>query len=114
MTPSVFVFLLSFVTGGDLKADARSAAKTTGCTQVSQCQVMEVGSRPCGGPSDFIVYCSKTTDVAKLKKKVKAATEAEKATNATDGLMGTCSVLAKPKAKLEKGACSIEADDPVL
>src|SRR3954464_13804418 len=103
MAPSVFVFLLSFVSASDLKSEARALVKTTGCTQVSQCQVLEVGSRPCGGPSEYLVYCSKSTDVAKLKKKAKAATDAEKATNATEGLMGTCEALSPPKVKLEKG-----------
>jgi hypothetical protein len=108
MSPLPLFVLLSLAADGDLKAAARAVVKTTGCTQVSQCQVMPVGSRPCGGPSEFLVYCAKSTDEKKLKAKVKAATDAEKALNATDGLMGTCQVLSSPTVKLVKGACVAE------
>ncbi len=102
------LLMLSLHAEPDQKSAARAVVKTTGCKQVSQCQVMPMGSRPCGGPAEFLVYCAKTTDLKKLKAKVKAATDAEKALNATDGLMGTCNVLSAPAVKLQKGACVAE------
>lgn len=96
----------------DPKSRAREVVKATGCTRPSQCHAIEMGSRPCGGPSEFLVYCSLSTDVKKLKTRVKAATDAEKALNATQDLMSICSVLAAPKVKLEKGVCVAEEAKP--
>ena len=109
MSASALLLMLSLAAEPDAKSAARALVKATGCKQVTHCQVMPMGSRPCGGPSEFLVYCSKTTDLKKLKAKVKTVTDGEKATNATEGLMGTCQVLTPPKVKLENGACVVDA-----
>lgn len=89
-----------------LKAEARALSKSSGCTQLSQCKALPLGSRPCGGPSEFLVYCAPSTDEKALEAKAKQVSEAEKAQNATSGTMGICTALTPPKLKLEKGQCS--------
>ena len=90
---------------GALKASARALIKTTGCTKASQCKQQPMGNRPCGGPSEFLVYCAATTDEKKLKQKAQLVTDAEKSFNSKSQLMGTCDVLAAPKLKLESSEC---------
>ena len=92
-----------------LKSAARSLAKSTGCKQVTQCKALPLGSRSCGGPSEFLVYCAASTNEKKLKQQAKAATEAEKTFNAQSQTASICSVLTPPVVKLESGECKPEA-----
>ncbi len=89
-----------------LKKDVRAVAKPAGCTQAAQCKAMPMGAKPCGGPTEFVIYCSVGTDEKVLTEKVQAATDAEKAKNAATGAMGTCLALAQPKVTLVSGVCT--------
>ena len=89
-----------------LKNEARALAKPAGCTQVTQCTVMPLGSKPCGGPAEFLVYCAGSTDEKALQSKAQQATDAEKAANAANQMMGICTALSAPVVKLEKGSCA--------
>ncbi|MDP9201151.1 MAG: hypothetical protein M3P26_04370, partial [Gemmatimonadota bacterium] len=56
---------------GDQKADwaqivkledqAKELVKAGGCSSASQCRSAPVGSRACGGPRYYLVYCAQTT-----------------------------------------------------
>jgi hypothetical protein len=89
-----------------LKKEARALSKPAGCTQVAQCKVMPMGSKPCGGPTEFLVYCAASTDEKALELKAKQASDAERAKNAADQMMGICTALTPPKVKLENGQCA--------
>ena len=107
-----FVFLALWMSQPDvaaLKNEARALSKPAGCTQVAQCKVMPLGSKPCGGPTEFLVYCASSTDEKALEAKAKQASDAEKAKNAKDQMMGICTALSPPKVKLESGQCSAVA-----
>lgn len=52
-------------------------AKTKGCTEVSECRVLAAGQMAMGGPSEQIVYCSKTTDLKALEAAAKKAKRTE-------------------------------------
>src|SRR5688500_15496176 len=71
-----------------LEADARALAKAAGCERSGQCRTAPLGSRPCGGPRDYLVYCSLTTDSVALFKKLAELETAEKAYNAKNQMMG--------------------------
>jgi hypothetical protein len=92
-----------------LKTAARALVKCEGCQQTAQCKVLPMGSRPCGGPSEFLVYCARSTAEKKLKQAARAATDAEKALNAKSETMSTCSVLSPPVVQLSGGACKAAA-----
>ena len=96
-----------------LKQQARALSKSTGCTQLAQCKVLPLGSKSCGGPSEFLVYCAASTDEQALLVKAKAATDAEKAKNAASQTMGICTALSPPKVKLEKGQCAAVEGKPL-
>ncbi len=103
-------FVAMFLSAPDvaaLKREARALSKPAGCTEATQCKVMPLGSKPCGGPSEFLVYCASGTDEKALDAKAKQASEAEKAKNAKEQTMGICTVLAAPKVKLENGQCTL-------
>lgn len=67
-----------------------------------------MGAKGCGGPSAYLVICTKTTDMAALDAKLAELVEADKKLNAEledDGLSDTCSVVQAPKVALVDGAC---------
>jgi len=52
-----------------LEREARALAHAEGCT-AGACRTAPVGSRPCGGPRTYLVYCAATTDSAALFAKL--------------------------------------------
>ncbi|HEV2017445.1 MAG TPA: hypothetical protein VGQ98_03955, partial [Gemmatimonadaceae bacterium] len=85
---------------GDQKADwaqivaledqAKALVKANGCSSAAQCRTAPVGSRACGGPRYYLVYCSQTTDSAALFKKLDAVANAERAYNQRYNIASTC------------------------
>lgn len=91
-----------------LETEARALARAEGCEQAAQCRAAPVGSRPCGGPRDFIVYCALTTDSAALFRKLAEVEAAERAYNEQAGLASTCELRMAPPVRLAGGRCAAE------
>ncbi len=100
---------------GDQKADwaqvvaledqAKALVKPEGCTSASECRTAPVGSRACGGPRYYLVYCSRSTDSAALYQKLDAVAAAEKEYNTHYKIMSTCEFRLPPKVALSGGSC---------
>jgi hypothetical protein len=100
---------------GDQKADwaqivaiedqAKALVKTDGCSSAGECRTAAVGSRACGGPRYYLVYCSKTTDSAALFQKLDAVANAERAYNEHYQLVSTCEFRVPPTVALSGGSC---------
>jgi hypothetical protein len=90
-----------------LDAQAKSIARTAGCSSSSDCRTIPVGSRACGGPRYYIPYCSKTTDSAALFKKAADIANAEQAYNKKYQLASTCELRMAPLVESAGGACVV-------
>ena len=100
---------------GDQKADwgqivaledqAKAIAKGRGCSSAAECRTAPVGSRACGGPRYYLVYCAKTTDSAALFRKLDAIAAAEREFNQRYGLVSTCEFRMPPNVALIAGSC---------
>jgi hypothetical protein len=100
---------------GDQKADwaqivaledqARALVKVNGCSSAAQCRTAAVGSRACGGPRYYLVYCSQTTDSAALFKKLDAVASAERAYNQHYNIASTCEFRMPPTVALSGASC---------
>ena len=88
-----------------LEAEARALAKADGCGATSQCRAAPVGSRPCGGPRTYVVYCAATTDSAALYRKLDELKVAEEAYNKKTGLASTCEFRTPPAVESQGGSC---------
>ena len=88
-----------------LEAEARALAKAGGCERSDQCRTAPLGSRPCGGPREYLVYCPLTTDSATLFKKLGELEAAEKAYNAKNQMMGTCEMRMPPEVEVVAKLC---------
>ena len=88
-----------------LEAQARTLAKTDGCSATSDCATGAVGRKACGGPRDFVLYCRKTTDVNALNAKLDEIVKAETAYNTKYDLMSTCEMSVPPLVEASGGSC---------
>ncbi|MFL5594291.1 MAG: hypothetical protein ACJ78M_01815 [Gemmatimonadaceae bacterium] len=100
---------------GDQKADwaqivaledaAKGLVDSTGCTSAAECRTAAVGSRACGGPRYYLVYCSRTTDSAALQRKLESVANAEREYNAHYKLASTCEFRMPPTVALSGSSC---------
>lgn len=107
-----------FVFTGDQKADwaqivaienqAKELVKAEGCSSAAQCRTAAVGSRACGGPRYYLVYCSATTDSAALFQKLEAVSRAEHEYNTRYNIASTCEFRLPPTIALSGGSCQAQ------
>ncbi len=66
------------------------------CSENSDCDFIDFGSKPCGGPWSFLVY-STSIDVALLQQKVAIYNNQENAYNLRWGIISDCSFALPPE-----------------
>ena len=101
---------------GDQKADwasilrieeeAKALVKAEGCTSADQCRSAPVGSRGCGGPRYYLVYCARTTDSTALFRKLAEVEAAERAYNGRYQVVSTCEFRMPPSVGVTGGMCA--------
>ena len=90
-----------------IEDEAKAIVKTDGCSSAGECRTAAVGSRACGGPRYYLVYCSRTTDSAALFRKLDAVAAAEREFNAKYQIVSTCEFRLPPKVALTGGSCQM-------
>jgi hypothetical protein len=88
-----------------LENEAKALVDTTGCATSGECRTAPVGSRGCGGPRYYLVYCSKTTDSVALFARLAAVSEAERQYNTNYKIVSTCEFRMPPTVALNGGFC---------
>jgi len=68
------------------------------CGNQSECHVMGIGAKPCGGPSGYIAWSDRTTDANALRTAVQAQVQAQTDENKSSGLLSDCRVAPMPTA----------------
>ena len=91
-----------------IEDEAKALVRTDGCSTVDQCRTAAVGSRACGGPRYYLVYCSKTTDTAALFRKLKSIAAAEEEYNKRYQIASTCEFRMPPQVSLVSGSCQAQ------
>ena len=93
-----------------LEDQAKALIKAEGCSSTEQCRTAPVGSRACGGPRYYLVYCSRTTDSAALFRKLDAIAAAEREFNTHYKVMSTCEFRMPPTVAFSGGSCQAPPD----
>jgi len=88
-----------------IENEAKALVKTDGCSSADQCRTAAVGSRACGGPRYYLVYCAKTTDTVALFEKLEAISTAEQEFNKRYQVVSTCEFRMPPKVALVGSSC---------
>ncbi len=89
----------------ELENQAKALVKADGCSSDAQCRTAPVGSRGCGGPRYYLIYCAQTTDSAALYQKLDAVAAAEREYNTRYKVMSTCEFRMPPTVALSGGSC---------
>jgi len=100
---------LKTVTAGTLnenKAEFKTLITNKECDTSNQCQVIAVGNRACGGPSQYAIYSNKHVDSEQVKTLASHITVAEKIFNEKNKMMSICQHLEKPAAQCISNICT--------
>jgi hypothetical protein len=89
----------------DLYSQIQEAANTEGCTSSSDCGLLPIGNKPCGGPEAYLAYSKTNSDVAKLEQLGKEYSEKRRQYNKDNQVMGTCVVTPKPGVSCVRNQC---------
>ena len=88
-----------------LEREARALVSTTGCAAATSCRTAPVGSRGCGGPRSYVVYCAASTDTVALLRKLEELKRAEMDYNEREGVVSTCEMRLPPGVTVQGGSC---------
>lgn len=88
-----------------LRQEIVDMAKNSICSETYTCDVVGIGSKPCGGHWEYLVYSS-SIDVEELLEKADQLYELEKAYNEKHGIGSDCMVVSPPDDIIcEDGKC---------
>ena len=77
------------------------------CREDNECKVLAVGSRPCGGPEQFIPYSAVNTDEKLLAITNDRHTKLKQQQQQRLGLRSSCQILLEPIAQCKMRQCSL-------
>jgi hypothetical protein len=80
------------------------------CVNLVHCRLLALGSRPCGGPSEYLAYSSGTANREILEAKAYEYGFLEEEVNRARGAAGTCEVLPEPQVRCLDGRCSLKSE----
>lgn len=75
---------------------------------IADCRYAGVGSKPCGGPWEFVIYSASSTDSTALAERLTAYNAFEAEMNERYGLASDCSVPNVPVLAYRDGRCVAE------
>ena len=77
------------------------------CSDAAQCRSIPFGSKPCGGPWEYLVYSTTQTDSILLAEYVMEYNRFEDEMNKKYGYMSDCMVILPPTSlECSKGLCA--------
>ena len=79
------------------------------CANLVHCRVLALGARPCGGPSEYLVYSSLTANREALEAKAYEYSFLEEEVNRSKTAVGSCEVLPPPRATCVDGRCTLSS-----
>ncbi|NJL23965.1 MAG: hypothetical protein HC902_01430 [Calothrix sp. SM1_5_4] len=81
------------------------AARDLACSKDADCVTVPVGSRPCGGPSDYLVTSVHNPDLEQVRALAVELEMAEREYNRSNELVGTCDFRMPPETSCGQGLC---------
>jgi hypothetical protein len=77
------------------------------CTSDSQCQVLPIGAKACGGPASHLAYSTAHTDAAELQALAERYHAEQQAGNQRSGMVSTCRMVPTPVASCRASTCQL-------
>jgi len=92
--------------GGTL-AQIQALIGKAGCTSDSECQVLPVGAKACGGPASYLAYSRAQTNGAEVQALAERYHAEQQASNARSGMVSNCQVVPTPTAACRANTCQL-------
>ena len=89
-----------------LRSEIQGIVGDAACTYDSECKAIGYGSKPCGGPSSYLPYSVKNTDVPLLEGKVRQFNALQRAYQGKLRIASDCMVVPKPVIMCEQKRCT--------
>ena len=90
-----------------LYREAYTIARAGGCSASGDCGSMPVGSKPCGGPWEYVVYCRLTTDTTRLRTVLAELARRQREYNTKNQVGSTCDMILEPSVTVRGGRCAL-------
>lgn len=88
-----------------LNQEIQALVATPTADNVQACRVVGYGSKPCSGPSSWLIYSSQTTDDTLLLPLVERYNRLTEQFNQQEGMMSHCAMLEPVQPQLINGVC---------
>ena len=93
------------LTSDTLRESIVQQVGTAACSSAAVCRTLPLGSKPCGGPRQYLVYSLAVTDSARLAADAARYNQAEAQRNRETGLVSDCSMLIAPQVNCVSRRC---------
>lgn len=90
---------------GKLRNEIAALTPPRGCQKVSECKAHPLGYNRCGGPRQFVVYCSQGVDGEALQRKSDELHQLEEEEAKSQGEPPPCKKAVEPQVELVDGSC---------
>ncbi|MBU1620471.1 MAG: hypothetical protein KJ556_06545 [Gammaproteobacteria bacterium] len=77
----------------------------------SQCRVLALGHKACGGPEAYVAYSTEQTDEAELLKLAEQYKNAQQTMQKQERMYSDCAIVPEPKVGWVNGYCVLGADN---
>lgn len=77
------------------------------CSSDSQCQVLPVGAKACGGPASYLAWSTANTDAGAVQALAERYRSEQQASNESSGRVSNCRVLPVPAAACRANTCQL-------
>ncbi len=88
----------------ELREVILKTAKAT-CSDAEDCAAIALGSKPCGGPWQYLTFSKSSTDVDRLRQLVAEYNQLEKELNLEQGRTSDCAVVIEPQVFCYEEKC---------
>jgi hypothetical protein len=89
-----------------LRTEIQRIVGDAACTYDSECKAIGYGAKPCGGPSSYLPYSVKNTDVPLLEGKVQQFNALQRAYQEKLRIFSNCMMVPKPVVACEQKRCT--------
>jgi hypothetical protein len=90
-----------------LRAEIDALIGAGRCMNLVQCRVAPLGSKPCGGPAEYLVYSWISTDKVALETRIAEYNFLQEDLQRKDAAAGACVVTPEPVATCVNNRCAI-------
>jgi hypothetical protein len=77
------------------------------CTSDSQCEVLPMGAKACGGPAGYLAFSNAKTNAAELQALAERYHGEQQASNQRSGMVSNCQVVPMPVAACRANTCQL-------